>query len=155
MTRRKLVLPWPFALIPPLFTTNRSRETSGIGDSILVRKRRRSKKESLSYGIGRPGVILAEASYRAPGHRSVLVPGIYTFPSAGAMDFLESAQERGKPERSNDRQGGQQRDDVQILDPGQSRASRIKKRCVVTLEAVWGRDVIGPRPFLGPLLQTA
>lgn len=38
MMRRKLVLPWPFALIPPLFTTNYSRETSGIGYSILVRK---------------------------------------------------------------------------------------------------------------------
>lgn len=117
--RRKLVFPWPFALIPPLFTTNYSRETSGIGDSILVRKRRRSKRKGLSYGIGRPGVILAEASCRAPGHLSVHVPGIYyTFPSAGAMDFLESAQERGKPvhftrvstERSNDLQGDQQRD---------------------------------------------
>ncbi|UKZ62888.1 uncharacterized protein TrAtP1_004120 [Trichoderma atroviride] len=33
--------------------------------------------------------------------------------------------------------------------------AEIKKRCVVTLKVVWGRDVIGPRPFPGPLLQTA
>ncbi|PNP42843.1 hypothetical protein TGAMA5MH_05588 [Trichoderma gamsii] len=42
---------------------------------------------------------------------------------------------------------------MQILDPGQSRASRTEKRCVVTF--VWGRDVIGSRPFAAPLLQTA
>lgn len=60
----------------------------------LLRKRRRSKRKCLSHGIGRPGVILAEASYRAPGHLSVHVPGIYTFPSAGAMAFVESAQEQ-------------------------------------------------------------
>lgn len=54
-----LVLPWPFALIPPLFTTNYSRETDGIASSILLKKRSRSKTESLSYGISRPGVILA------------------------------------------------------------------------------------------------
>lgn len=95
--RRKLVLPWPFALIPPLFTTNYSRETSGIGYSILLRKRRRGKRKGLLYGIGRLWRDTVEASHRAPGHLSVHVPDIYTFPSAGAMDFLESAQERGKP----------------------------------------------------------
>jgi hypothetical protein len=159
--RRMLVLPWPFALIPPLFTTNYSRDTSGIGYSIALKKRRRNKRKGLLYGIGRPGVILqrlAIATAPLAISRYMSRIGICTLPSVGAMGFLESAQEeanrftRVPTERSNDLQGGQQRDGELESSSQMCRSSTQDKEAL--------RRHLGPRrhwtqALPGPPLQTA